>query len=645
MGIVKELKDLKTPTGIQASWNHNGPDNYNPNNLKDFYGPYYWTNFYTSLDQIRNLGSFNKLYGDASLTYKVNNDLRIKGTYRSVRYNGFSENKVSSDLTDMKFNSQATGFTKGGYSSSTGQSIDQDIELTGIYSKTIKDFVISSTAGLDIHSYSAHSNFSSTFDGFNVPNLYTLSNSKGAIRTSDGRYYEKDNAIFITGQIGFRRFLNADFTLRKDWLSVFPKDNNDILSKSIGGSFIFSELLKDKIPFLSSGKIRAAWGETPQSLGDGKRTSGAYQYPGSLYYANSSPFFTMYTSSIRADSALHGATAKQQEIGIDLSFFKSRLGFSVTYKKAISEGFPQYQPLTGTSGITSILRNVGRIDREALDLQFNARPLVMNNISWELNATFSKLLHNKVIDIDGDPKTTTNIAVEGTVFGPVLRAIEGEEWGTLYGNGIKKDASGNAILNSNGTYVYDANSKLGNVLPKLTGGVQNSFVVYKNFNINVNIDYQVGGKYFSLSDYFGASTGVLARSAATNDKGVPERDPVEVGGGHRVDGVDVTSGKPVTYYLNPRDYFNAANNTFENNIYDLTFVKLREVSLGYNINVDKLGLGKFITKANFSIIASNFWLIYAKTRDFDPSEIRNQSGETGQFPGIRGVGFNLKVGF
>jgi hypothetical protein len=288
---------------------------------------------------------------------------------------------------------------------------------------------------------------------------------------------------------------------------------------------------------------------------------------------------------------------------------------------------------------------VGRIDKEALDLQFNAKPLMLKNFKWELNATWSRLIHNKVIDIDGDPATTSNIAVEGTVFGPVLRAIEGEEWGTLYGNGIKRDAGGNAILNTNGTYVYDANTKLGNVLPKVTGGIQNSFIVMKNFTVNVNIDYQVGGKFFSLSDYFGASTGVLARSAAINDKGNPERDPVSEGGGHHVFGVDKTTGKAVDYYLAPRDYFNSANNTFENNIYDLTFVKLREISIGYNIPINKIGLEKYITRANFSLIASNPVLIYAKTTDFDPSEIRNQSGETGQFPGIRGFGFNLKVGF
>ena len=117
------------------------------------------------------------------------------------------------------------------------------------------------------------------------------------------------------------------------------------------------------------------------------------------------------------------------------------------------------------------------------------------------------------------------------------------------------------------------------------------------------------------------------------------------GGGIHVFGVDATTLKPVDYYVNARDYLNGSNNTFDNDIFDLTYVKLREVSVGYNIPVSKLGMGKWIRKANFSVVASNALLIYAKTKDFDPSEISAQSGEGGQFPGLRGFGVNLKLGF
>ena len=200
-------------------------------------------------------------------------------------------------------------------------------------------------------------------------------------------------------------------------------------------------------------------------------------------------------------------------------------------------------------------------------------------------------------------------------------------------------------MNTNGSYVYEKNTRFGSVLPDFTGGVQNTFTFFKNFTANFNIDFQKGGKYYSTSSKWGKSTGVLAITAGLNDKGNPVRDAVADGGGVHVIGVDVTTLKPVDYYVNARDYYNGSNNTFDNDIYDLTYVKLRELGFGYNIPVSKLSIGKWLKKANFSVIASNPVLIYAKSRDFDPSEIAGRSGEGGQFPGLRGLGVNLKLGF
>ncbi|MCB0710686.1 MAG: hypothetical protein KDC15_15035, partial [Chitinophagaceae bacterium] len=183
--------------------------------------------------------------------------------------------------------------------------------------------------------------------------------------------------------------------------------------------------------------------------------------------------------------------------------------------------------------------------------------------------------------------------------------------------------------------------------PDYTGGVQNTITFFKNFVANINIDYQVGGKFFSLSDMWGAYSGLTARTAVLNDKGNPIRDDVADGGGVHVFGVDETTGKDVDMYVNAKDYFSGmvSRNVFNDFIYDLTFVKLRELSIGYKLPVDKMGLSKFLNNATFSITARNPWLIYAKTKDFDPSEITSIYGEDGQYPGTRSFGFNLKLGF
>ncbi len=651
MNIIKELKDLRTPNGIPASWNHQNPNTYNANKLTDFYGAYYWYNFYTWQDMATNISNISKLYGDVSLTYKVSNDFRLKGTFRMNNYFTHGERKFNSDLGKaVKTFSNCTECL-GYYASGTTSVKDQDVEFTANYNKNVKDFTIGATAGVDIHNYNIQGNSGNTNGGLNVPNLFVLSNSKQPATYGDTRYTTKDNAIFATAQLGFRKYLNFDATLRNDWLSVFPTTSNSILSKSVGGSFVFSDLVKAS--WMNLGKLRASWGETPQSLGNGRRTSGAYVYPGALYTGSTNLWGSTFLEGVnagRVDPSIHGATAKQFEVGVDFSFLKSRLGFSVSYYKYISKDFPQSVPVYAATGVSSYTTNSGEIQKKGIDVQFNARPLAGKNITWDINATWGYLLSNKIIDIDGDKSTNKGRQVVQTIWGngaPYLVHLDGQEWGTLFGNGMKRDASGNPLLDGNGYYVTDDQVNYGNVLPKYTGGVQNAFTVFGNFTVNANIDYQFGGKFYSLSDMWGSYTGVLARTAGLNDKGIPVRDPVSQGGGIHVFGVDQTTLKPVNYYVNARNYFEHlyGNKIYDPFVYDLTFVKLREVSIGYNIPVGKLGLGKWLTKANFSIVAKQPLLIYAKTKDFDPSEMSLLSGEAGGFPGTRSLGVNLKLGF
>ncbi|HEY0770036.1 MAG TPA: hypothetical protein VGD31_06850, partial [Sphingobacteriaceae bacterium] len=81
-------------------------------------------------------------------------------------------------------------------------------------------------------------------------------------------------------------------------------------------------------------------------------------------------------------------------------------------------------------------------------------------------------------------------------------------------------------------------------------------------------------------------------------------------------------------------------------ILDLTYVKLREVSLGYNIPVKSLGsLGNVFTSASIGLVGRNLWLINGNDKDFDPSEVSASFGENGQMPSVRSYGFNIKLGF
>jgi hypothetical protein len=224
----------------------------------------------------------------------------------------------------------------------------------------------------------------------------------------------------------------------------------------------------------------------------------------------------------------------------------------------------------------------------------------------------------------------------------------GKEWGQLFGSGMEIDsASGKPLLTSTGFYISNPNKFFGNVLPKYTGGFQNSMKIMKNFTVAVNFDYQFGGKFFSLSDMWGTFSGLTAKTSGLNDKGIPIRDPVADGGGVHIYGVDQTTRLEKDYYVDAQEYYHSLynNKIFDSFVYSLTYIKMRELSIGYNIPIAKTGLSKWVNDATISFVAQNPWLVYAKSRDFDPSEISAASGESGQFPGIRSWGGNLKISF
>lgn len=650
MGILRELKDLKTPQGVQASWNHQNPNTYNAADPTKFYGAYYWVSPYVWFDLVNNTSRADRLFGDVSLAYKVNNDLTITGTYRKQQNTTFAEERYSSDLFNNTVKVAGGNCPKcfGYYSTSNTFSNRENFQVIGSYNKKIKNFSITATGGIDIFRAVSRTNSANTNGGLSVNNLYTIGNSKTQATYSNGRTDEKKRALFITATLGYKNLFFIDGTLRNDYFSSLTSGSvtfdgkPNIVSKSIGASFVFSDLIGSN-PILSFGKVRLSYGEVPQSI-VAYRNNASYSVSQFQWGSN----IVEAASDVLIDPKLHGATSKQTEYGIETRWLKNRVGITATYYEGTSKDFPTTITLPATSGVTSYLTNVGEIKKKGIDMQVMLRPFWGKNFKWEINATYSYLLKNTVIDLDGIDTFHTRTALVEALWSnnaPGLVQEEGEEWGQIWGSGIKRNAAGVPILDANGNYTADPNVHYGSVLPRYTGGIQN-MLTYKNFTMNVNIDYQSGGKYFSLSDMWGSYTGLTARTAVLNDKGIPVRDPVADGGGIHVFGVDATD-KPVDYYVEARDYYTNlyGNKLYDEFIYDLTFVKLREFSLGYNIPVENLGLGKWLTRANFSIVAKNPWLIYSKTRDFDPSQIANLSGEDGGFPATRSIGFNLKLGF
>ncbi len=655
MDIMKELRGLTTDDSIFASWNHSNPSSFDSENPRNFYAGNYWYNFYTWFDLVDVQNQRDRLYGNVSFTYKPTKDLRFSLTYRKQQHSTLEEQKYSSRLNESGL--QTTGNSpqaKGFYSTINSFSNRTNLEFLASYSKQIKDFSIDANLGTDFYNSIYKDNAANSNNGLNVADLFTITNSVDNPTYTNNRIKEAYRAILGRATFGYKKYLFADITLRNDWYSTLPSDHNSVLSKSFGGSFIFSDVLSRTLPWLSYGKLRASWGEIPKALGVRNEDFGAYRYPGSAYGVGQFKWngnFLMNASDVLVDPNIKGSVVTQSEFGADFSFFNDRFGFSATYWMGEEKDFPFALTLNPATGYNSLLTNIGKISKKGFDFQMNVQPLMLDKFIWKMTATWSRLIENDVVELSKKyniHQTTSLQSIWTSASGtnmPQLVHTEGKRWGQIFGNGIKR-INGMPVLDANGFYKNDPNVYFGSVLPDYTGGVQNTFTFLKDFSLNVNIDFQYGGKFVSLSNMWGSFSGLTAQTATTNDKGNPIRDAVADGGGVHVFGVD-ENGNPVDYYVEAQDYFHNlyTNKAFDPFIYDLTFIKMREVSLGYNIPVIKLKLGKYIQSANISLVARNPLLIYATTKDFDPSEISAVSGETAQLPGTRGWGFNLKIGF
>ena len=651
MDKIRELSDLRSPEGILASWNHSNPEVYSSSSPKDFYAGNYWYNFYSYLDNAFSKDRRDRFYGDASLTWKPSPDFRIKTTFRKNQITAYAESYVYRILEDGGVQTGSGGALKNYYGTNQSNSREDRYEALASYNKKIKDFTLGLDAGGEIIDAETKSVVLATQNGLYIKDYFVAANSYDNLATANSRVKTQRRAAYLFGNFNYKNYLFFDFTLRQDWSSTLPTNKSSVFIKSAGLGFVFSDLTKTTLPFLSLGKLRLNIGETLEIPGAYAQTADWYTI-GSQSWDNIInnqllKYRLQGTPNTIANRNLVGAVNSTKEIGLDLKFLKNRIGISASYYNAVTRLSPLSIPINGASGYTSITTNVGRIDRSGVEMQLSFTPILTKNFAWELTGTYSYNLNNKITEL---APQLDKIGVSGGasfsgISPPIVYNITGQQWGQLIGGG-KKRINGVPVITADGFFVQENEVNFGSVLPNYTGGFQNSFTVFKNFIFNVNIDFQSGGKFFSLSDMWGTYGGLTARTAVLNDKGNPIRDAVLDGGGVHVVGVD-ENGKAADKYVDAKAYFHnmVDNNIFDDYIHDLTFVKMREVSLGYKIPTSKLKAGKWLQSATFSIMLRNPWIIYRTTKDFDPAEISDVYGEDGQLPGTRAIGINLKLGF
>ncbi|MES2265522.1 MAG: SusC/RagA family TonB-linked outer membrane protein [Bacteroidota bacterium] len=638
---MNQLKNYRRADGTYTTWNISDPTDLTPK---------FWDNPYTEAYVNTSEANNNRLYGNVTAAYNIRKDLKLSVIARGDYLNRDANSRVGSyTINPDAYSEDSYQYKEYDYVAS--------LEYDHMFGKDL-----SFRAGAYVESREDVTKYlsSGTNGGLSVPELYTVGNSLDRPSTTSIRSTKVVNSAYGYTSFGYKQFLYLDLNIRNDVSSALPTNHNSYWYGGASGSFVFTESgLIPKNDVLSFGKLRASVAKLGSDLP-------AYQifqtYTLSTTPYGSSP--VQFVPNTLPNANLKPTLSTSYELGTELHFLKGdRIRFDFNYYYRNTKDQILNLPVNGNTGYGAIAINAGSIINHGIEMSLGGTPVKTRDITYDLsfNIAFNR---NKVAALypgfntlrtspeGGGGSTISGYQAAGsTGFGFVgspsfsVNSVVGQPYGQLIGSGFLRDASGNVIVDADGYPERDDNVNLGNILPKFTGGFTNNFN-YKGINFGFSIDYQYGGKFVSVTQQNLAGSGLALSTVGNNENGVPRRNDPSTGGGSLVKGVH-EDGTPNTTYVDTRtlneQYY---SQLWEQYTYDATYIKLREVSIGYNL--PKSWFGRIpLQSARFSIVAQNPWLIYtkAKVKGIDPSQLQTSFYEGGQLPATRTIGFNLNLNF
>jgi TonB-linked SusC/RagA family outer membrane protein len=629
---MDRLRDNYYYNGSFYTWNRRSARNARPQ---------YWDAPHYEQYQNTNNNKNSTYSGNFGLNYDI-----MEGLSANVEVKRRAYNRTSWSRGYIGPNSLSTqaSYNEGSFTSEMNEVIarlNYDTRITD-------DLDLNAIVGYGAGQNKSISTSASTSGGLAIPDFYVISNSVDKPNYGTSRSNSSRLSAYGLLSLGYKSMLYLDGSYRLDWSSTADSKNNRIETFGVSGSFLFDTLID--ADWLTFGKIRGGYSEAPIFPGT-YQTSPTYS-SGTAYGSLAS----LNVPNTLANPQLTGGMRTELEYGLELKFLSNRLGLDFTYFDREDSNLPVAITAAGSTGYTGLNVNSKITSSKGVEVMLSGTPIQTADLRWDVSLNFATL--EKTVDFiyEGIERNILDSWLSWSSMD--LQEIVGEEWGMLYGRKRKKDAQGNWMYYASGNHMYDNNQLLGNVMPDYTGGIT-STLQYKNWDMAIGIDFQEGGLYHSVTDMFSMAAGLHEWTAGMNDKGNPKRDAVSAGGGIHQVGV-YADGSVADIYRAPDSW--AWGNWTRDDLWlvDASFVKLRQVRIGYTFNRDQLDKTPF-DAINVALIGTNLailsettdWGDYrgAKTPGLDPSELgSNWSGsyyasEGGQLPSARTFGLNVSFKF
>jgi hypothetical protein len=479
--------------------------------------------------------------------------------------------------------------------------------------------------------------------GFNTPLFPAITNA--AQRNFEYGYGKSGiNSLLGSVELSFNDYLFLTGTARQDWFSVLNPEDNGILYPSVSSSFVFSDAFDALPSWLSFGKVRASWAQVGN-------VSSVNPYETTLLYGAGlthvgRPLGGFTSGANFPNPNLVPYTSTEVEFGFDLRFFNNRLGLDFTYYDQKTTDDILNANISRASGFTTTTVNLGEITNKGIEFLLTGTP-VRSALTWEVSLNFAKNNSNVAKLIEGQTEVVGEEPRTRTVF---IKHIVGSPYGMITGQVQRRDPSGSLVYDADGMPLTDGTYQvIGKGVPDFTGGLNNSFN-WKNLNLTFLIDFKSGGDIYSGTNVRMTQAGFHKQTL----QGRAGEAPLEVVGVIQ-DGVDGSGNpiyKPFSKVMAPgeaRNYWNQlGNRAAERFVYDASFIKLRQITLGFTIPKKILGRTP-VQGLMLSFVARNLAILHKNTDNIDPESSYTSSNSQGLdyfgMPATRTYGLNLRATF
>ncbi len=619
------------------------------------------------LNELSNQDKKEWLLADVTVNYKITKDLklRLKAALDLNMKEGY-------EFRNMYTPGDADGF----YKEFTEKSRNYTYEAMLSYNKTWKDFNISASVGANSQDF-LFKKQNSEIGTLATSDFISLTNNGATVKSWPEYNAKKKQAVYGTASIGYKDFIYMDVTGRNDWSSALPSDNRSYFYSSYGVSFVLTELVKS-IPkdWLSYAKIRGSYAKVGNDTGFDQLLNG-FSYNTS--YLGDMAWFE--SENKRKTNSLKPESTTSFETGLDLRFLKDRASLSFTYYNKNTKNQILTSTINGVSGYGEALFNAGEVKNWGYEVTLGVVPFRNKDWEWKVDINWAKN-NSEVVSLANGMDYMTLTTVQNSVE---LRIVKGEPLVSLYcREPWKTNDEGQVLVGANGRPLSGEAKFLASVEPKWTGSIRTS-LRWKDLTFSAMLDIRMGGHVWSETAFqssrnaqsimsLGGRTehlfsdlilnegdqtgylGILDPKYVPNGKNNIYMDAsrpkgMNIPGAVYDSSVPGLAGQPCQAWIKPIDYWtNDSGKNGELYLYDASYVKLKEISLGYNIPKNWLRKIGFIQSMRVSAVGRNVAILHQKTpKGIDPEATSSMGIQQGLERGFNlptsSYGFDFKITF